>query len=211
MPKEKVVVKRSGGCTSTIGMAVVIVVGLIVLGAVVGSLAGRNSNSTSTSALATATKAVAGGNAPAPTIVRPDAPTDVPPTEVPPTPVPPTAVPTEVPLAPPIAEIAANKKKMTDAQWDAYAETLKGRAVKGLSGKVQSVDTKVFSDDYRMIVDLPDPVPGYAFDLYVDVAKADALNINKDASVAVSGTIKLVSCVLTYCPLELENATYTIK
>lgn len=113
--------------------------------------------------------------------------------------------------APPLSEIANNKKSMTDAQWDAYAETLKGKGISGWTGKVQTVDQKPFSDNYRMIVDMEDPVPGYAFDLYVDMSKADALTINKNASVMVSGTIKQVNCVITNCPLELENATYTLK
>lgn len=127
-----------------------------------------------------------------------------------PTPIPPTPVPQAEP-APPLAEIAAKKEKSTDAQWDAYAESLKGKAISGWTGTVQSVDEKVFSDDFRMIVDTPDPVPGYAFDLWVDVPKSDALNISKDAKVAVSGTIKEVDCVLTSCPIELENATYNFR
>jgi hypothetical protein len=122
-----------------------------------------------------------------------------------------TQVVSRVEPAPPLSELAAKKKSMTDAQWDSYADTLKGEYISGWTGKVQSVDQKPLSDVYRMTVDLDDPVPGYAFDLYVDLNKDEALAVNKDATVSVSGNIRSIDCMLTLCPIELDHAAFTMR
>lgn len=114
--------------------------------------------------------------------------------------------------APPLSEMVSQKKALTDAQWDAYADTLKGKGIVGWTGTVKSVDQKPFSDLFVMVVDVVEPTgAASAFDLNVEVAKADALKINKGQAVTVSGNIRKIGCVLTYCPIELDNASYTLK
>ncbi|MEO8288052.1 MAG: hypothetical protein ABI670_16610 [Chloroflexota bacterium] len=117
----------------------------------------------------------------------------------------PTAVVEE---APTIQEIAAIKKQSTDAQWDAFAKTLEGKRITEWRGEVSGVDQAFLSKDYRVILNTPDPVPGYAFDIYLIVPESEALAINKGRTLTVTGTIKSVNCVLTACPIELERATY---
>jgi hypothetical protein len=113
--------------------------------------------------------------------------------------------------APALAAIAAQKKALTDAQWDSYADGLKGKQIKDWPGTVQNVDQKPLSDLYTVTVDTADPVPGYAFDVKLDVSKDDALKIKKGQAIAVSGVIKQVNCALTYCPIELDSASFVLK
>lgn len=102
---------------------------------------------------------------------------------------------------------------MTDAQWDAYAETLKGKHITDWVGKVQNVDNKGFSKtDYVVTLDVEEPQGiTAAFDVKIDMGQEDALKIQKEQTLMVSGTIRQVNCVITYCPVELDNATYTVK
>jgi hypothetical protein len=113
--------------------------------------------------------------------------------------------------APALAAIAAQKKALTDAQWDAYAADLKGKKIADWPGTVQNVDQKPLSDLYTITVDTADPIPGYAFDVKLDVSKDDALKISKGQAIAVSGLIKQVNCALTYCPIELDAASFVLK
>lgn len=143
-----------------------------------------------------------GGNKPAGT-VQPARNTNAKPT------APPIAQPVE---APSFTEITAAKKDMTDAQWDAYADTLKGKHITDWVGVVQNVDNKTFSKtDYVVTLDVQEPEGVIAaFDVKIDM-KEEALNISKGQTMIVSGTIRQVSCAITYCPVELQDATYTVK
>lgn len=114
--------------------------------------------------------------------------------------------------APALSELVNQKKALTDAQWDAYADSLKGKGIVVWPGTVKSVDQKPFSDLYVMAVDVQEPTgAASAFDLNVDVSKADGLKINKGQAVTVSGNIRKIACVLTFCPIELDSASYTLK
>lgn len=124
-----------------------------------------------------------------------------------------TSVPITAQPGPAIAELVSQKAKLTDAQWDAYAETVKGKALTDWTGTVTSVDQKLFSNDiYTMIVDVPEgTAPQALFDVLVDVGKDDALKINKGQSVSASGIISKIDCLSNYCRIELTNASYTLK
>lgn len=126
------------------------------------------------------------------------------------TPVPPTAVPAA--LAPSYAEIADKKAALTDAQWDEYAKTLSGLRIDDWEGPVLNVDQKLFSDNYWVSVDL-DGAGGAmnVAEAKVEVTKADALTITKGQIFTFSGDIDKVACVLTYCPVEVIRATWSVK
>lgn len=170
--REIVYVKRGRGCTSYIGIGILV---LIVVGAIAY-------------------------------LARPKEETAKPSSTV-------STVVVNAQPAPSLAELASQKSALTDAQWDAYSTSLKGKRISGWVGTVQSVDQKPFSSDvYTMVIDVAEPArSGAAFDLRVDLAKADALRVNKGQTATVTGLIRKVDCVITYCPIELDSATYTLK
>lgn len=124
-----------------------------------------------------------------------------------------TTVPITAQPGPALAELLSQKTKLTDAQWDAYVETVKGKALTDWTGTVTSVDQKLFSNDiYTMIVDVPEGAGAQAlFDVLVDVGKDDALKINKGQTATASGIISKIDCLANYCRIELTNASYTLK
>lgn len=124
-----------------------------------------------------------------------------------------TTVPITAQPGPALSELLSQKTKLTDAQWDAYAETVKGKSLTNWVGTVTSVDQKLFSNDiYTMIVDVPEGAGAQAlFDVLVDVGKDDALKINKGQSATVNGLISKIDCLANYCRIELTNASYTLK
>lgn len=114
--------------------------------------------------------------------------------------------------APALAEIAAKKAASTDAQWDAYADTLAGKRIDGWPGTISNVDNKAFSKtDFTVRIDTADPEPGYSFDVEVDTDSKTAASFNKGQEVTVSGIIDKVDCLLTYCPIKLRAGTWRVQ
>lgn len=115
--------------------------------------------------------------------------------------------------APSLEELLAQKKNLTDVQWDAYAASLKGASITDWSGTVSDVAQKPQVGDVSVLtVKLARPVGGVAvFDLLLDISAAGSASINKGQAVMVSGTISSVECFSNYCPIQLENARYKVK
>jgi hypothetical protein len=79
-------------------------------------------------------------------------------------------------------------------------------------GKVSQVDNEAFSSSsYIMTIDMGEPFGSPGFDVKVPLSQQDALTVSKDQNVTLSGTIVSVECVLTYCPIELENVIYSLR
>lgn len=116
-------------------------------------------------------------------------------------------------LAPPYKDIVAKKDTLTDAQWDAYAETLKGLRIENWQGTILNVDNKLFSNDvFQVDIDLDGEGGSLnVAEANIDVSQADALKMSKGQEITLSGNIKQIDCVLTYCPVEVENAIFTLK
>jgi hypothetical protein len=116
------------------------------------------------------------------------------------------------PEAPAYADIAVKKASMTDAQWSAYADTLKGNHITNWQGTVLDVSQRILSDDYNIQVDLDSKGGSLnVAEALVDVPKADALKVEKGQAITFSGTIESVNCIITYCPVQVVNPTYTVK
>ena len=106
----------------------------------------------------------------------------------------PTATATRDPrLAPPFAEIRANVKNMTEAQWKDYLPRLAGLRVENWQGWVSDVDVSFLGDEYELWVDM-DP-PGRLFSSYdVQIPLPSQLNDlalqwKIDQPITFSGTI----------------------
>jgi hypothetical protein len=108
-------------------------------------------------------------------------------------------------MIPPLTKIVENKKTLTDAQWDAYAEGLKGSYLDSWQGTVLSVDNELFTDQfYRLNLDLP----ASSFAIELELSKESALAINKGQKLTVSGTLRSIDCILSYCVVKLDKAIY---
>jgi hypothetical protein len=124
----------------------------------------------------------------------------------------PAATATLAPLAPAYSEIAAKKASMTDAQWDEYAKTLKGNRIENWSGTVLDVGPRALSDNYNIQVDLDGKGGSLnVAEALVETTKDEALKVSKGTAITFSGTVDSVSCLLTYCPVQVVKATYTVK
>lgn len=118
---------------------------------------------------------------------------------------PPATVDTSRP-APGFLEIKDNYETMTEAQWENFADETKGAYVDGWSGTVQEVDQTL--GKYNVTIEY-DTYPELRF--YIpDYPKEDALALERDQEVSVSGTVSLVSAAFGYS-IHLENATITTK
>lgn len=114
--------------------------------------------------------------------------------------------------APSFAEIAAQKATLTDAQWDEYAKTLKGKRIENWTGTILNVDNKVLSDNYEIDVDLDSKGGSMnVAEAKLEVTKDEALPLQKGQGITFSGLIKQVLCFATYCPIEVQNVAFTVK
>lgn len=86
------------------------------------------------------------------------------------------------------SEIDVNARQMTEAQFDEYAKTLKGKAIKW-TGKVTNVDSNWLSSDYEVNIDMDNT--GIS-DVDFDVDKYTGLRLHKSDSYQFIGRIKSV-------------------
>lgn len=113
-----------------------------------------------------------------------------------------TAVSTTVPEpAPPYTEIRQNLEDMTEAQWEAYADSLAGKSIEGWTGTVKDVDQTLGS--YAVLVAVGDDDNQVS----VPVDEDTALLFNKGDEVTFSGTVSSVTWVLGLVDLTLRDAT----
>ena len=126
-------------------------------------------------------------------------------------PAPPTATPTPIPPAPPFEEMRDNGEEMTEAQWKAYSDSLKGLAVTDWEGWVSNVDKEVLGSKYQLFVDLDSPDELFStYDVYFYIPESDALKYSREQRVRFSGVIDHVTLMLTAVSIELADATVQI-
>ncbi len=115
--------------------------------------------------------------------------------------------PTPAPLLPSVGVLRANAEEMTDAQWKAYARTLRGRRVEGWTGWVEDVREGFFGG-YEVWIDLEPPDVWMSVqDVYFDVPREVALLLKKDQRVVFSGTVDFVDRTLGAVQIKLKEAT----
>ena len=124
-----------------------------------------------------------------------------------------TPVPTKTPLPTatpkPISDLTyeglqAERDRMTDAQWDAYREPLKGLRVEW-SGWVE--EAKDQGSKGQLLIDMDSPETVFSVqDVTFDVPKESILIYNKDQQVTFQGDIKTVTSFLDKVSVTLENA-----
>jgi hypothetical protein len=106
---------------------------------------------------------------------------------------------------PSLAHIVAQKEALTDARWDDYANSLKGLYIDSWRGTVDSVDNDFLIDQfYSMNLDLSSS----SFGMKLELSKDAALEISKGQKFIVSGTLRSIDCILGFCTVTLDNATY---
>ncbi len=110
----------------------------------------------------------------------------------------PTNTPEPVPA---YTEIRENIETMTEAQWESFAETLKGKAINEWTGTVKDVDQTLGS--YTVLVS----VGNRDNQVSVPVEEDQALTFNKGDEVTFSGTVSSVTWVLGLVNLYLGDAT----
>jgi len=111
---------------------------------------------------------------------------------------------TDQPIAPPIGEIISNNESMTDAQRNAYNESLVGDLVIDWVGTVNDVDEGEIFGGFSVFVDMIDS--NFGSEVHIDVPEDIALSLNLDQKIIFSGTIKSVSDLFG-TTVFIENAT----
>lgn len=93
--------------------------------------------------------------------------------------------------APPFSEILANYREMTDAQWNAYGESLVGKRATGWEGTITEVDEGEVVGNFTVFV----RVDGAEMleDVYIDVPESTAMALRKDQRIEFSGDITTAS------------------
>ncbi len=120
-----------------------------------------------------------------------------------------TPIPSSTPnLAPPFSEIAENYNRMTDAQWEAYAELLRGALALDWEGTIREVDKGEIFGGYKVIIDAGRDT--FVPEVYIDdVPEALALSLNKGARVRFSGVINYASNTFGLT-IQFDGDTVTI-
>jgi hypothetical protein len=114
--------------------------------------------------------------------------------QLPPTEIPPAVAPPEP--APPYQEIYNNALNMTEAQWNQYADSLKGKAVIDWIGWVVDVNEKFFGG-YELLIDMDSPDEIFStYDVQFDISEDVALGLNIDQKLIFSGSIFHVTRIL---------------
>jgi hypothetical protein len=157
---------------------VIIVVGICLVICLLAAILGGGGDGTKTSQPATTSSAVE----PAST-VEPTATSE------------PTATMTPVPTVPPFAEIEAQVEAMTEAQWKAYLQGLKGQRIENWTGWIVDVD-KGLTGKYTAWIDMDEPGALSSQDVYCPVSEDVAMALMKGAKVIFSGTIERTSELL---------------
>jgi hypothetical protein len=105
--------------------------------------------------------------------------------------------------SPPFEEILANYREMTDAQWNAYAETLVGKRATDWTGRITEVDEGELMGDFTVFVQ----GTGTEFleNIYIDVPEDVAMQLRKDQRITFSGDITLASNAMGLT-IRLSNA-----
>lgn len=116
----------------------------------------------------------------------------------------PAASPTAQPIAPPAAEIIDTTQGMTDAQRNAYNESLKASRVEGWRGVVTDVDEGEILGGFTVLVEMDESNLGA--DVYIDVNEDVALDLVKGSTIVFSGDIDYVSDVMGV-GIHVKNAT----
>lgn len=119
----------------------------------------------------------------------------------------PTATPEPATELPPFAELAANSEKMTDAQWNAYSDTLRGNVVTDWTGTVTEVNETLFGG-FDIWINVDNDVLNLA-DVFIPVSEEQALLIFKDSQITFSGTVETVDNLLTLNVRLADGAEYT--
>lgn len=98
---------------------------------------------------------------------------------------------TPAPLAPSVEEILQTVSGMTDAQRNAYMESLEGYRVEGWRGTVSEVDEGEILGGFSVYVDV---VPGnFGSEVHFDVPEDIALSLSKDQVIVFSGSVDMLS------------------
>ncbi|MFW5943566.1 MAG: hypothetical protein ACOC9X_06165 [bacterium] len=123
-------------------------------------------------------------------------------------PKPSTPAPTPTPpLAPPFATFRQNYDTMTDAQWEAFEETVRGARVEGWEGVIDDVDTGEIMGGYTIEVRMEE---GTSFSpVSIDVPEDVALSLNREQRIRFSGRIRYASNDFLLS-IAIEDAQVTV-
>jgi hypothetical protein len=110
-------------------------------------------------------------------------------------------------------EIAAQKETLTAEEWDEFVETLKWKRIDGWNGTILDVDTLVWSEEwYRVGIDLEaEGGPADFEEVFMEVPKAEAIQMSEGQGITFSGLITSMDCTPTHCPIKIEGVSYTLK
>lgn len=99
---------------------------------------------------------------------------------------------------------------MTEAQWKAYADTLRGTWAQDWEGTVNDVTKGSLFSRYDVFIDAGRP--SFGSDVFIgDVPEDVALALNKGARVRFSGTLDFVSDFLGFSVhLDGQTTTFTV-
>jgi hypothetical protein len=117
----------------------------------------------------------------------------------------PTATPRPSPTPKPIAEltweeIKGNRETMTDAQWDAYAPTLRGLRVEWTGWVTEA------KADGTLWIDMDPPGTFLSVqDVYIKVPRDTVLGYGKDQEITFQGDIQRATSLLSKASVTLEN------
>lgn len=115
----------------------------------------------------------------------------------------PTPTAGKIQPAPSLADVLANYREMTDAQWNSYAETLVGKRAIDWSGVVTQVDEGEVLGGFTVFVD--GTGTGFSENIYIEVTEAVGMELEKDQRIAFSGDIILASNAVGLA-IRLNNA-----
>lgn len=111
------------------------------------------------------------------------------------------------PLAPPFATFQQNYETMTDAQWEAFAASVRDARVDGWEGIVDDVDKGEFLGGYTIEVRMEED--NWRSPVAIDAPEDIALSLNKEQRIRFSGRIRYASNDFLLL-IRIENAQVTI-
>jgi len=94
-------------------------------------------------------------------------------------------------------------QSLTDAQFDTWSKSFKGETV-SWTGKIVDVDTKWFSSDLKVSVDMDNTG---VQDVYFDVSKSVGMSLMKGQTISFRGRIYVVINTLGLFQVTLEDVT----
>jgi hypothetical protein len=118
----------------------------------------------------------------------------------------------QVSMAPSYAEYRAQTRSLIGTEQAKYAQGLVGKRVENWQGIIYDVVKKTSGDQYEIRVDLDHP-KGSALlpEVTIDVSKDETLQVTAGQNITFSGIIRSITCIVQFCPVEIDHGIYTAK